>query len=177
MNKQQFFYGFLIIAVLFCLYSCDRTNYVFKVAQKAKSIETSNVTNDNATKNETLVAIMLTNNGITQTENKISAFEALLNNETLDVELLRGDKGKLTFFTYDKDLGVYEVENTRQFIKAVDLNIDANKASFSHLTTYKGTPVEIITYNPDGSLLRTVDRAIGVIIVSTIGRYPGNLTF
>jgi len=133
--------------------------------------------NNKILKSETLVALVLTDQK-NLTVSKIKLVDDLFFKQNLDAEQLKNNYGKLTFFAWDNRKGFYEVENLKQpALTLADLNIDVEATSLNHLTTFKNTPVEVVTYEPDAALLREIDRGVAIVVISTAGRNPKNLHY
>lgn len=178
MRFKQLVSSIFCVVLLFGFYACEKTSNVYELTTLAVSKDLASTNTDTKLKNDkTLVAIILTDDA-SKTKYQLSSFQNYLNKQTLNAEILNKEKGELTFLEIDKRNGFSEVQNFKQpTLTLADLNIDVEATSYSHLTTYRNTDLEIITYQPDAALSRAIDRGVGVIIVTATGRYPDSLSF
>lgn len=176
MNFNRFLSSILVVLFLMGFYACDKTTNLYELTTKSKALTDENsIAKLNTDK--TLVAIVLTDKPH-QAKANVKSFERLLTNKGLNAEMLNKQKGEIAFFTPDNKNGFTEVQNLRQSkLTATDLSIDIDATSYSHLTTYQNTPVEVITYQPNDELLRVIDRGVGLIVIIATGRYPENIAF
>jgi len=171
-----------LLGCIFCVvllvgfFACEKTIYINEISNLVKAKDLSN-NNYKLAKEKTLVAIVLTNKTL-KAKNRNNTVESLLKSKAIDVEFLKSKTGNLMFFASDETNGFVAAKNLKQpNLTAKDLNIDIKATVYSHLTTYKNTPVEVITYKPDAALHRIIDRGVGIIIVSTSGRFPDSWSF
>jgi len=176
MRFKQLVLSIFCVVFLFGFYACEKTSNIYELTTLAtsKDLTTSNV----AAKlkiDKTLVAIILTEDA-SQAKYNLSSFENYLDKQALNAEIFNKQKGELTFLALNNRNSFNEVQNLKHpNLTLSDLKIDVEATSYSHLTTYRNTEIEIITYQPDAALSRVIDRGVGVLIISTIGRYPENI--